>query len=68
MMTILMYCDHCGSEINSSINGGVRVRTGNRELSFHLCGEHQQALRDFIENFCGYAPAREVSPSLKKTG
>lgn len=66
-MTITMTCDHCGEKISSDINGGVRVRTGNRELSFHLCGEHQQALRDFIKNFCGEAAPREVSPSLKKT-
>ena len=65
-MTIVMTCDHCGVEIDPGINGGVRVRTGHRELSFHLCGEHQPALRDFITNFCGHAQAKEVAPSLKK--
>lgn len=66
MMTIVMYCDHCGDEIDADINGGVRVRIGNGEIAFHLCGEHQKALRDFIWNFCGDAAPREVAPTLKK--
>jgi hypothetical protein len=66
-MTLLMYCDHCGDEIDAGINGGVRVRTGKRELAFHLCEEHQDALREFCKSFCGNDPPREVSPTLKKS-
>lgn len=65
MMTIVMFCDHCGDEIDPGVNGGVRVRTSNGELAFHLCAEHQKALRDFIHNFCSFDKPREVQPSLK---
>lgn len=67
MMTIVMYCDHCGDELSADINGGVRVRTGKSELAFHLCPEHQVALREFCRNFCGWGVAKEVPPSLKAT-
>lgn len=63
-MTIRMLCDHCGEEIAADVNGGVRVRTGKRELAFHLCGAHQVILREFINDFCKKGTAREVSPSL----
>lgn len=66
-MTILMYCDHCGEKISADVNGGVQVRTGNRQLAFHLCPKHQAALRDFIMNFCGEGTPREVTPNLKFT-
>jgi hypothetical protein len=66
MMTIVMYCDHCGHEVDPGVNGGVRVRTHAGELAFHLCAEHQKALRDFIENFCGEDAPRQVGqPTLK---
>ena len=61
---IEMYCDHCGQEISPDVNGGVRVRTGNRELAFHLCTEHQRELRLHIQEFCAKTPPREVGPSL----
>ena len=64
-MTIQMYCDHCGEKVPTDVNGGVRVRTGNRELAFHLCPEHQAALRDFITSFCGVDPPREVATTLR---
>lgn len=61
---IRMMCDHCGQEIDSSINGGCRVRTGNKELSFHLCAKHQNELREIVKAFCVENVAREVNPSL----
>jgi hypothetical protein len=63
-MTIRMYCDHCGQEILTETNGGCRLRTGNRELAFHLCGTHQEMLRTQISDFCSKGTTREVSPSL----
>lgn len=65
-MTIVMYCDRCGSEIPGSFNGGVRVRTGKRELALHLCENHQNELRDLIDNFCEQGEPRDVQPSLRK--
>lgn len=65
MMTIVMYCDHCGSEIPLSFNGGVRVRTGKRELSLHLCERDQENLREIVREFCQDGDPREVQPSLK---
>jgi ribosomal protein S11 len=65
MMTIVMYCDRCGSEISASTAGGVRLRTGKRELSLHLCQTHQDDLRELVQDFCEQGDPREVQPSLK---
>lgn len=65
MMTIVMYCDRCGSEIPAATAGGVRLRTGKRELSFHLCSGHQDDLRGLVLDFCEQGDPREVQPSLK---
>ena len=62
---IEMFCDRCGEKIPSNTNGGVRVRTANRELSAHLCQKHQQELRELVQDFCETNAAREVQPSLK---
>lgn len=65
MMTIVMYCDRCGEEIDPGINGGVRVRTGSLELALHLCAAHQKELRSLVKKFCEDAPPRDVKqPSL----
>jgi RNase P subunit RPR2 len=62
---IEMYCDHCGQEIPPDVNGGVRVRTGNREMVLHLCDEHQTVLRLWVREFCKEADPREVkNPQL----
>lgn len=61
---IVMYCDRCGEEIPPETNGGVRVRTGKRELALHLCSAHQLALRLYVQKFCEEEDPREVSPSL----
>lgn len=62
---IKMFCDRCGVEIPSTTNGGVRVRTGNRELSLHLCSEHQKIMRKVVDDFCGHSPPRDVKqPTL----
>lgn len=63
---IRLWCDHCGEEIPPRVNGGVRFRTSARELSFHLCAEHQGMLRTMIVDFCGKHPPREVTPTIKK--
>jgi uncharacterized protein YlaI len=66
-MTITMWCDRCGEEIDEKTNGGVRLRTGNREISMHLCGKHQTRLRALVADFCQDNAPREVSGSLKGT-
>lgn len=63
-MTIRMFCDRCGEEIDTGVNGGSRVRTANRELSFHLCAAHQAELRQYIVEFCMKNPPRDVNPTL----
>lgn len=62
-----MFCDRCGEKIPPETNGGARVRTGNREQSFHLCTEHQQDLRVMIADFCTENAPRDVNPSLSKS-
>lgn len=62
---IKMYCDRCGDEIPPDVNGGVRLRTANRELAFHLCSSHQKELRVHVEAFCEKSQPREVGgPTL----
>lgn len=61
---ITMNCDNCGRKIDASTNGGCRLRTSNRELSFHLCAEHQEELRTLVKKFCAAHQTRDVSPSL----
>lgn len=63
---IKMYCDNCGQELSPDVNGGVRVRTAKRELAFHLCQEHQEALRQLVREFCAHKQPREVASSLKR--
>jgi hypothetical protein len=65
-MTIRMWCDHCGEEVPADTNGGVRVRTGNREIKLHLCPKDQQGLRELIASFAN-GKTVEVSPSLKRS-
>lgn len=64
-MTIEMYCDRCGGHVDGSTLGGVRLRTGKKELSLHLCAEHQHELRKMVKDFAEKGIVREVSPSLK---
>jgi hypothetical protein len=61
---IEMYCDQCGELIDENVNGGVRLRTANRELVCHLCPEHQEAIRNYLINFCKEEPPRETKPTL----
>lgn len=63
---IKMYCDRCGEQVDSDRNGGVRVRTANRELAFHLCPAHQEEFRTVTLEFCTHKPPREVAPTLKR--
>lgn len=66
---IQMFCDRCGVEIPSSVNGGARLRTANRELAFHLCAAHQRELREVVGDFCEQNAPREVGqPTLSGKG
>lgn len=62
---IKMWCDHCGNEIPRKLNGGVRVRTSDRELRLHLCEADQDELRKIIQEFAD-GKAQDVTPSLRK--
>jgi RNase P subunit RPR2 len=60
-MAIEMFCDHCEKLIPHDINGGVRLKLGKKEYTFHLCGECQVLLRKEIkEVFLDGADWREV--------
>lgn len=65
MMTIVMYCDRCGDEIEPNVPGGGRLRLGNREWAIHLCRAHQKELLTIVFKFCEDERPREVKqPSL----
>jgi hypothetical protein len=61
---ITMFCDRCGDRIPQEMNGGVRLRTANKEFSFHLCSPHQDELRELVKAFCETTPPRDVKTSL----
>lgn len=44
-MAIKMSCDRCRQLIDPEVNGGVRLKMGRKEYTFHLCAGCQQDLR-----------------------
>lgn len=59
-MAIEMYCDHCDELIDEDVNGAVRLKTGSREVVFHLCADCQQKLRQMTRNFIKDSTWRET--------
>lgn len=60
-MAIDMYCDRCEQLIDPQINGGVRLKMGRKEYTFHLCELCQQKLRTEVkEVFLGGAAWKEA--------
>lgn len=62
---IEMFCDRCGKKIAPDVNGGVRIRTANREWLAHLCADHQKEFQKVFDEFCSHGGTREVKPTLK---
>lgn len=59
-MAIEMYCDHCDDLIDENVNGAVRLKTGSREVVFHLCARCQQNLRMIVREFIKDSTWRET--------
>lgn len=59
-MSIDMYCDACEKLIDSHVSGGVRVKTGKREIVFHLCGPCQERYRKTTKEFIKGRPWKEA--------
>lgn len=56
---ITMHCDACGGEIPQNVNGGARLKLGNREYVFHLCQQDRDKLRDLVNDFLDASPWQE---------
>lgn len=61
-MAIRMSCDHCQKVIDENVSGGVRLKTGRREVTFHLCGPCQALYRKQTKEFIGGRPWKENNP------
>ena len=60
-MAIAMTCDHCKKLIDPEIVGGVRLKMGKKEYTFHLCGDCQVLLRKEVKDkFLGGAGWKET--------
>lgn len=57
---IEMYCDHCEELIDEAVSGGVRLKTGKKEYTFHLCERCQGKLRKQVLAFIQGGPWRET--------
>lgn len=56
-MAIAMTCDHCKKLIDPNVSGGVRLKMGGKEYTFHLCSDCQELLRvEVKDTFLGGRP------------